>query len=77
MSDLEQRSDAEAAARREAARKVIGRTNAEDYDGHTEFVRMTPAERLRWLDQAVLFIESRKKPTGGWQVAEDRPEGQL
>ena len=77
MNDLEQRSDAEAAARREAARKVIGRTNAADYDGHTAFVRMTPAERLRWLDQAVLFIESRKKPAGGWQVAEDPPEGQF
>ena len=34
-----------------------------DYDGHTEFARMTPSQRLAWLDQAVLFIH-RNKPKG-------------
>ncbi len=73
MNHSEEQSKAETAARQEAVREIIGRTSAEDYDGHTEFARMTPAERLAWLDQAVLFIASRKEPQGAWQVAEDSP----
>jgi hypothetical protein len=48
------------AARQKSVLEIICRTSLEDYDGHTEFARMTPAERLAWLDQAVLFIESRR-----------------
>ena len=52
-------------------RSLIERTKPEDYDGHTEFARMTPAERLSWLDQAVLFIAARKNSSAAVSVAED------
>lgn len=42
---------------------VLAESSQADYDGHTEFARMTPAQRLAWLDQAVLFIH-RNKPKG-------------
>ena len=38
---------------REEALAVLQKAQPEDFDGHTEFYRMTPLERLRWLDQAV------------------------
>jgi hypothetical protein len=41
---------------REEALAVLQKTKPEDFDGHTEFYRMTPLERLRWLDQAVEMI---------------------
>ena len=70
MSNPLEPSHVEFAARQKTTREIIERTNPEDYDGHTEFSRMTPTERLTWLDQAVLFIESRKQPQATWQVAE-------
>ena len=70
MSTPLEQSHRESAAWQKTAREIIEHTNPEDYDGHTEFSRMTPAERLTWLDQAVLFIESRKQPQATWQVAE-------
>ena len=42
---------------------VLAESSQADYDGHTEFARMTPSQRLAWLDQAVLFIH-RHKPKG-------------
>lgn len=39
---------------------VIAESSQADYDGHTEFARMTPSQRLAWLDQAVLFIHRSK-----------------
>jgi len=41
---------------REQAREEVRRSRPEDYDGHTEFDRMTPAQRLAWLDEATLFV---------------------
>ena len=35
---------------------VLQRSRPEDYDGHTEFARMSPAARLAWLDTAVEFV---------------------
>ncbi len=35
-------------------------TTAADFDGHTEFHRLSPLERLAWLDEAVAFITSAK-----------------
>lgn len=35
-------------------------TTAADFDGHTEFHRLSPLERLAWLDEAVAFIASAK-----------------
>ncbi|MBK9991243.1 MAG: hypothetical protein IPP19_11050 [Verrucomicrobia bacterium] len=52
-------------------RAIIAQTSPEDYDGHTEFSRMTPAQRLAWLDQAVLFIAAQKDANTSWKVAEE------
>jgi hypothetical protein len=41
---------------REEALAVLESAKPEDFDGHTEFYRMTPLERLRWLDQAVEMV---------------------
>lgn len=40
-------------------RAIIARSRPEDYDGHTEFARLTPRERLAWLDAAVVLRETR------------------
>lgn len=52
-------------------RAIIAQTSPEDYDGHTKFSRMTPAQRLAWLDQAVLFIAAQKDASTSWKVAEE------
>jgi hypothetical protein len=44
---------------------IIARSKPEDYDGHTEFDRLSPQERLEWLDAAVQFIESRRARVRG------------
>ncbi len=31
-----------------------------DFDGHTEFHRLSPRQRLAWLDEAVAFITAAK-----------------
>jgi hypothetical protein len=41
---------------REEALAVLQKAKPEDFDGHTEFYRMTPLQRLRWLDQAVEMV---------------------
>jgi hypothetical protein len=73
MSDRPKQSSAEVDAAQKATREIIERTTSEDYDGHTEFSRMTPAQRLACLDQPVLFIQSRKQSPGTGQVAEEPP----
>ena len=50
-----------------AARLIIAHSRQEDYDGHTEFARMSPAERLAWLDAAVMLVESRRNPNSRQQ----------
>ena len=40
----------------EQALEAVRWSRPEDYDGHTEFDRMTPAQRLAWLDEATLFV---------------------
>jgi hypothetical protein len=42
-----------------SVRDIIARSRPEDYDGHTEFARLTPRERLAWLDAAVVLWEAR------------------
>ena len=44
----------------EQALEAVRRSRPEDYDGHTEFDRMTPAQRLAWLDEATLFVRKQK-----------------
>jgi len=53
---------------------VLAESSQADYDGHTEFARMTPAQRLAWLDQAVLFIH-RNKPKGQPSAVNDTGGG--
>jgi hypothetical protein len=40
--------------------EVLQSTTAADFDGHTEFQRLSPLQRLAWLDEAVAFITAAK-----------------
>ena len=40
----------------EHALEAVRLSRPEDYDGHTEFDRMTPSQRLAWLDEATIFV---------------------
>ena len=40
----------------EQALEAVRHSRPEDYDGHTEFDRMTPSQRLAWLDEATIFV---------------------
>jgi hypothetical protein len=40
----------------EQALEAVRLSRPEDYDGHTEFDRMTPSQRLAWLDEATIFV---------------------
>jgi hypothetical protein len=35
---------------------LLAQCTAEDFDGHTEFHRLTPEQRLDWLAQVATFI---------------------
>ncbi len=35
---------------------ILASCHPEDFDGHTEFPRLTPEERLEWLYQAATFV---------------------
>ena len=41
--------------------ELLLRCAPEDFDGHTEFHRLTPLQRLVWLDEAVAFIGAAKR----------------
>ena len=49
----------------EQALGAVRRSRPEDYDGHTEFDRMSPAQRLAWLDAAALFVWKQKSRISG------------
>jgi len=44
----------------ERDRAVVRQSHPEDYDGHTHFDRMSPADRLAWLETAVQFVSEAK-----------------
>jgi hypothetical protein len=52
-------------AERAAVWQIIARSKPEDYDGHTEFERLSPSDRLDWLDAAVTFIEESQRSLRG------------
>ena len=55
----------------ERMRKIVETTSASDFDGHTEFPRMTPDQRLAWLDEAnAAYLEFH----GLARVAEESPK---
>jgi len=35
---------------------ALAQCKQEDFDGHTEFDRLTPEQRLEWLSQAATFV---------------------
>jgi hypothetical protein len=43
-----------------AFKEALARTRPEDFDGHTEFASLTPAERLDWLCEAIAFVTEFK-----------------
>jgi hypothetical protein len=40
--------------------RALARCAPEDFDGHTEFHRLTPEQRLDWLSQVATFIYEHK-----------------
>jgi hypothetical protein len=40
--------------------KRLAQCKPEDFDGHTEFYRMTPEQRLDWLGHAIQLISEFK-----------------
>ena len=51
---------------------VVRTSSPADFDGHTEFHRLTAWQRLVWLDEAVAFIDAVKSTN---QAAAHDPEG--
>jgi len=47
----------------EQALEAVRLSRPEDYDGHTEFDRMTPSQRLAWLDEATMFVFNQGSAT--------------
>lgn len=44
--------------------EVLRNAPPTQFDGHTEFQRLTPLQRLAWLDEAVAFIVASKAVRG-------------
>ena len=36
--------------------RALAECTPEDFDGHTEFYRLTPEQRLEWLCEAATFV---------------------
>ena len=41
---------------REEFERALAQCKPDDFDGHTEFNRLTPEQRLEWLCQAATFV---------------------
>ena len=51
---------------REEFERALAQCKPEDFDGHTEFYRLTPEQRLEWLCQAATFVyEFKGKANSG------------
>ena len=58
----------------EQTRRVLRDASDEDFDGHTEFSRMTPDQRLSWLDEAnATYLELHALANPALRVAEEQP----
>jgi hypothetical protein len=53
--------------------ETLQNTKPEDFDGHTEFHRLTPEQRLAWLDHAVAFIQTAKSARQPYPTAKQLP----
>jgi hypothetical protein len=40
---------------------MIREPDCSDFDGHTEFSRLTPEQRLEWLSGLVMFVYEARK----------------
>lgn len=59
----------------EQTRRILEQSTPADFDGHTEFSRMTPDERLSWLDEAnAIFLELHGLADQSRKVAEEQAE---
>ena len=56
----------------EQALEAVRLSRPEDYDGHTEFDRMTPSQRLAWLDEATLFVFNQTAATKKKKIGEPK-----
>ena len=45
---------------REEFERALAQCKPEDFDGHTEFFRFTPEQRLEWLCQTAAFVHEFK-----------------
>ena len=57
----------------EQALEAVRLSRPEDYDGHTEFDRMNPAQRLAWLDEATLLVFRQKNIHPYARIAKNSP----
>ncbi len=58
----------------EQTRRILKDSSAKDFDGHTEFSRMTPHQRLSWLDEAnAAYLELHALAKPELRVAEELP----
>jgi hypothetical protein len=52
----------------EQALEAVRISQPEDYNGHTGFDRMNPAQRLAWLDEATMFVFNQGAATKNKKV---------
>jgi hypothetical protein len=53
--------------------RALAQCTREDFDGHTEFHRLTPEQRLEWLSQAATFVyEFKGKANSDIRATSDR-----
>ena len=50
---------------------VLRGCDAKDFNGHTEFHRMSAQQRLAWLDGAVAFITKAKNASGEFKATKE------
>ncbi len=52
--------------------KILKQASPEDFDGHTAFARMTPDQRLTWLEESnAAYLELHGRAAPELCVAED------
>jgi hypothetical protein len=45
----------------EKFRRRLAQTSPADFDGHTDFTRLTPEQKLMWLSQCARFVDEARK----------------
>lgn len=60
-AEPKQEDDDSAPLDQAAIAAIIAQSKPEDYDGHTEFDRLSPQARLEWLEAAAQFAEMARQ----------------